>query len=81
MSRKILEVIANAVDAVLGSSMKLEDPAVDVPVFQEDIIENDAPLDLPDMMSQSTHKRSTLQRVQYLCRTYGIVVHKVGRSV
>lgn len=79
--RKVLGEEADAVSSVVDSSADFPDPAFDVPIIKDEIDEEDSPWDIRDLTFKNSRGPSTLQRIQRLCRTYGLSVHSDVQSV
>lgn len=69
---KMHEGAAHTVSSVPGSLTDVKDPAVDMPVSEDDIGEQDAPQDLRDMTSKHDRGPSALQRMQEFFQMYGL---------
>lgn len=79
--QKTLPQAADTASSVSDSSADSRDPESDVPIVENEIVEEDSPWDLIDLTSKDDCASSTLQRTQELCRSYGGSVPSDVRSV
>lgn len=79
--RKTCEKAARAVTSMLGSSAEFLDPADDMPVFENSLVEEDAPCDLWELTFRNDREPSVLQRLQKHCQAYGLAVPSDVHSV
>lgn len=72
--RKTLVGATNAVSSMFDTSADFSDPAANVPIVEDGIVEEDLHWDLRDLTSKDDCGLSAMQRVQKRFQTYGLSV-------
>lgn len=79
--RKTLAEVGDAVSLEIDASAGFSDLDPDALIVEHEIFEEDVPRDLQDLTYNDYRGPSTLQHVQELYRTYGLLVPSDVRSV
>lgn len=72
---------ANAVSSVVDLSAVFPETAFRGPIVGDEIVEENSTCNLRDLICKDGLGPSALQRIQKLCRTYGLLVFSKVRSV
>lgn len=77
---KTLAGADDAVSSVLNTSSDFPEPGDDVPIINDDTVEEDAPWALTDLTFKYSRGPPSMRRLQERFRTHGLSVPSYGRS-